>query len=232
MSTRAPALAPPREPVLRRPPTERERVARELSERMDGPVTALGIIFLLVVLADTVARPTGALAVALTVASWAIWAVFAAEFALRMVIAPSTWGFLRRNWWQLVFLVVPFLRFARILARVARLGRVVSSAVRTTRTARAQLSGRLGWLAAVTTIVVLSASQVLYEFGGYDRYGAALHDAALATINGEPLGVDSGFADVLEVGLALYSVVVFATLAGTVGAYFLEGRDHGTRDDG
>jgi voltage-gated potassium channel len=212
---------PTRLPVLRRPADERERVAAELSERMDGPVTALGVIFLLVVLVDTAIRPEGALAVAFDLAGWLLWAVFVLEFALRAVVAPSTGAFLRRNWWQVVFLALPFLRFVRILARVARLGRVVSSAVRTTRGATATLSSRLGWLSAATAIVVLAASQILYEFAPYERYADALHDAALATITGEPTGVDSAAADVLEVVLALYSVVVFATLAGVLGAYFL-----------
>ena len=210
-----------RPPVLRRPAAERERVAIELSERMDGPVTALGVIFLLVVLVDTVIRPEDVLAVVFDVAGWLLWAVFVLEFVLRAVVAPSTWAFLRRNWWQVVFLAVPFLRFVRILARVARLGRVVSSAVRTTRSATATLSSRLGWLSAVTAMVVLAASQILYEFASYERYADALHDAALATITGEPTGLDSAAASVLEVLLALYSVVVFATLAGVLGAYFL-----------
>jgi voltage-gated potassium channel len=220
------ASTPP-PPVLRRPHSERERVARELAERMDGPVTVLGVVFLLLVLVDTAARPTGALAVAFDVASWLIWAVFVVEFALRAVIAPSTWDFLRGNWWQLVFLVVPFFRFFRILARLrlARLGRVVSSAVRSSRTATGRLSGRLGWLSAVTAIVVLAASQLLYEFAPYPRYADALHDAALATISGEPIGPRSAVADVLEVVLALYSVIVFASLAGVLGAWFLERRD-------
>jgi voltage-gated potassium channel len=211
--------------VLSREPSERERVAQALSERMDGPVTALGILFGLLVLADAVVAPTGALKTAFDVASWVIWAVFVCEFVLRAVIAPSTGEFLRRNWWQLVFLAVPFLRFTRILARVARLGRVASSAVRSTRTAGAKLSSRLGWLSAVTSIVVLATSQVVYEFAPYEQYSGALHDAALATITGEPLSVPSGLTQVLDVVLALYSVVVFAALAGTIGAYFLEGRE-------
>jgi len=220
------ASAPP-PPVLRRPAAEREQVARELAERMDGPVTVLGVVFLLLVLVDTVARPDGALAVAFDVASWLVWGVFALEFVLRAVIAPSTSDFLRRNWWQLVFLALPFFRFVRILARLrlARLGRVVSSAVRSTRTATARLSGRLGWLSAVTAIVVLSASQLLYETTPYPSYAGALHDAALATITGEPIEPRSAVADVLEVVLALYSAVVFAALAGVLGAYFLERRD-------
>lgn len=193
----------------------------------------LGIIFLLVVLVDTVAELSGPLATAFDVAGWAIWAVFVLEFGLRVVIAPSTGDFLRRNWWQLVFLAVPFLRFTRILARlrVARLGRVITSAVRTTRTAGAKLSSRLGWLSSVTAVVILAASQILYVSAAYDRYGDALHDAALATITGEPMGSQAGLARVLEVALALYSVVVFATLAGVLGAYFLEdtGRDRPRR---
>lgn len=215
-----------RPPVLRREPSERERLARELSERLDAPVTVLGVIFLLVVLVDTVAEPAGLLATVFDVAGWVIWAVFVLEFVLRAIIAPSTSAFLRQNWWQLIFLALPFLRFGRILARLrlARLGRVVSSAVRTTRSAGAKLSGRLGWLSAVTVIVILATSQILYEFAAYDRYGDALHDAALATITGEPMGSRAGLARVLEVALALYSVVVFATLAGVLGAYFLENR--------
>jgi voltage-gated potassium channel len=210
--------------LLRRDATERERLAERISRRMDGPVTVLGVVFLFVVLVETVSNPGEPIATALRVAGWALWAVFAAEFVLRMVIAPSTWGFLRRNWWQLLFLILPFLRFARILARLrlARMGRVLSSAVRTGRSAGRRLSNRLGWLVAVTVIVVLASSQLLFEFAGYDSYGAALHAAALATITGQAFGRDSAVAQLLEVVLAVYSVVVFAALAGMLGAYFVE----------
>jgi voltage-gated potassium channel len=215
------------EPVLQRSAPERERLQQRVAERLDGPVTALGVIFVLLVLAETITPADTPLAQVFGVAGWVLWALFVAEFVLRLVIAPSTSAFLRRNWWQLIFLALPFLRFARILARLrvarlARAGRVVSSALRGTRTAARVLSGRLAWLAALSAIVVLAASQLLYEFGGYDVYGVALHDAALATITGEPLSRDGAFADALEVVLAIYSVVVFATLAGMLGAFFLD----------
>lgn len=205
---------------------EPERADR-IAARMDRPMTALGVVFLLVVLADTATRPTGGLAVAFEILGWVLWAVFVAEFVVRLQVAPDRKAFLRRNWWQVVFLVLPFLRFARILARLraARLGRVVSSAVRTTRSAGAALSSRLAWLSMVTVIVVLSASQILFEAGGYPSYGEALHAAAMATVSGTALGVDSGLAKVMEIVLAAYSVVVFATFAGAVGAYFLSQRE-------
>lgn len=212
---------------LDRDERERERWAEELLDRLTPAMSALGFLFLLVVLGEQLARQDSALGTALTVASWALWGVFAAEFAARLVVAPDKRRFWRRNWWQLLFLLLPFLRFLRLVraVRFLRTGRVLSSAVRSSRSARSVLGSRLGWLAAVSAITVLGSSQLLYQFSGYDRYGDALHAAALATITGNPLGRPDGFAKILEVGLAAFSVVVFATLAGSLGAYFLETRE-------
>jgi voltage-gated potassium channel len=84
------------------------------------------------------------------------------------------------------------------------------------------LSGRIGMLTAVTGVVVLAASQLLYVVDAYESYAAALYDAALATVSGEPLSADGGLARFLDVALAVYSVAVFATVAGALGAYFLD----------
>lgn len=213
-----------RRDILNRPPTEREHVAEDIAERLDAVMTALGIIFLLVVLGETLTADDEPLGRALFLAGWIIWGLFVAEFAARLVIAPSKPRFLAKNWWQVLFLVLPFLRFLRLLRlfRVARGGRVVSSAVRVGRSAAAKLVGRVGWLAAITTIVILAASQLLFEFAGYDSYPDAFHDAAYSAVSGQPIGVDHALAQVLELVLALYAVIVFAFLAGTLGAYLLE----------
>lgn len=205
----------------------RDRLAEEIADRLDTPVTVLGVIFLLVVLADVVTPPDSALRPFLEVASWTLWALFVAEFVLRAWIAPSIGRFLRRNWWQLVFLAVPFLRFLRVLrvARLARVGRALSSAVRGSRTASRVLSSRVAWLGAVTVVVVLGSSQMLYLVGGYPDYATALHAATLAAVAGEPLTQGNAVATVLGVALVVFSVVVFAALAGALGAFFLERRD-------
>lgn len=223
-------------PPLQRTPAEREHLAEAIAERLDGPMTALGIVFALLVVAETAIAPTGGLGTAFTVASWLLWAVFVAEFVVRMVVAPSTGRFLRRNWWQVIFLLLPFFRFVRVLARIrlralTRVGRVVSSTVRSTWIAARRLSGRIAWLVTITAIVVLASSQLLYEFAGYPSYAAALHEAAYATVTGEPLTADVWLARVAEIVLAVYSVIVFAALAGMLGAYFLEARGSDVPDD-
>lgn len=186
----------------------------------------LGLVFVLVVLGQSLAREPW-LVTALTVVGWLCWAVFVAEFVHRAVVARDKRRFWARNWWQVLFLLLPFLRFARALLflRAARVGGVLSAAVRGSRSAGRLLSGRIGWLSAVTGVVVLASSQLLYVLGAYDAYGPALHDAALATVTGQPLATDAAFARFLEVALAVYSVAVFATLAGALGAYYLDARE-------
>lgn len=190
----------------------------------------LGLAFVLVVLGQALATDPLVVTV-LAWLGWLLWLLFVAEFTLRAYLAHDQRRFWARNWWQVLFLALPFLRFARALTllRTARLGGVVSAAVRGSRSAGRLLSGRIAWLAAVTGIVQLASSQLLYLTGSYADYGTALHDAALATVTGEPLSADSGFARVLEVLLAVYSVVVFASLAAAFGAFFLD-RDSAAAD--
>lgn len=212
-----------------KPEQSRQLLAAEtLAKRLDRPMGVLGILFLFVVLGQLLATEPVLITV-LTVLSWIFWAVFVGEFLLRAYVARFQRRFWKKNWWQVIFLAVPFLRFFRALqalrfwrlARLARFGGVLSAGVRSSRSASKLLSSRIGWLVAVTAIVVLVSSQLLYITGSYGGYIDALYEAALAAISGERLTTDSGLAHLLQVFLSIYSVAVFATLAGTLGAYFL-----------
>ncbi len=74
---------------------------------------------------------------------------------------------------------------------------------------------------AITAVVILAASQMLFAAGSHSDYSTALYEAALATITGNGISTLDPFSRILQVILAIYSVVVFATLAGSLGAYFL-----------
>lgn len=206
--------------------SERQREA--LVERIEvrtAPIAAvLGIVFVLVVIGEGVAERGSTLQRVFVWTGWGLWIFFVAEFALRIALSPSRGRFLKRNWWQVLFLILPFLRFLQVLrlARLARAGRIVSSAVRGTRSAGAALGSRLATLLAVHVIVVLAVSEFAYEFVPLRPFGRALYAVALASVAGEPIRVDSGLAQGLTVLLAMYAVVVFAAIAGAAGAYFLE----------
>lgn len=202
--------------------TPREELAERIAGHLDIPVTIAGILLVLIVVADRSTPPGSALATVWTVASWGLWGLFVVEFALRAVIAPSTRQFLRHNWWQALFLAMPFLRFLRGLSRSARLMRGMTTSARVSRTAARNLTGRIGLLTSATFGVVLAGTEILYEFGSTDAYVTALHDVALAAISGQPLPDPSPVASWLEVLLALFATVVFASLAGSLGAFYLQ----------
>jgi voltage-gated potassium channel len=214
---------------LGRPATTREQLAEQLYERLHPAMAALGMLFVVLVLAQGPAREGTVLQRGLLAATWLLWVVFVAEYLLRLVIAPSTGRFLRRTWWQVLILLVPVLSLVRalLILRVARPTRVALAALRGGRSARRTLSGRAAWLAVVTAIVVFAAGDLLYETAELRPYGAALHAAALGAITGEPTGSEHGVAQVLDVVLAVYAVAFFAMLAGMVGAFFIEQRRDG-----
>lgn len=208
--------------------------AELVAARLDKPMGILGVIFLFVVLGQLLATdPT--ISAVLTALGWLFWVVFVSEFLLRAYLARFGKSFWKKNWWQVIFLLVPFLRFFRglqalrfvRLTRVARFGGILSAGVRGSRSAGRLLSSRIGWLAAVTAVVILASSQLLYAAEPYQAYGDALFEAAMATITGTGVTATSTFARILQVLLATYSVAVFATLAGSLGAFFLRGADPG-----
>ncbi|MFD3356587.1 hypothetical protein [Streptomyces fradiae] len=206
--------------------TARERLSQELLDRLTPVMSALGILFLLVVIGEYMAKPGTAMHVAMAVTGWLLWAAFIAEFAARLILAEHRGRFLRRNWWQMVFLALPFLRVLRLLRslRLLRTGRVLSSTVRSSRSAGRLLSDRVAWLGVITVIVVLAAGELLYEFDRpADSFASTLHATALLAISGEPTGASTAYGKLIELFLALYAVTVFASLAGAFGAYFVGG---------
>ena len=126
---------------------------------------------------------------------------------------------------------MPFLRFFRSLqalrlfrlARVGPLGSIVSASVRGTRPAGRLLTSRIGWLVAVTAVVALGSSQLLCVTGTYDSYSDSLCEAAVTTVTGSGITSTEEFPRVRHVTLATYPVAMFATLAGTPGAFFFRG---------
>ena len=56
--------------------------AEQLAARLDRPMGALGLVFLLVVLGQSLARDAALVAV-LSAAGWALWSVFVAELLSR-----------------------------------------------------------------------------------------------------------------------------------------------------
>jgi voltage-gated potassium channel len=214
-------------------PTERERLATLLERRLDIPMAVLAVVWAALVAYELVA-PRDQLD-ELAVASNVIWALFAVELAVKLVLSQHPGRFLRRHWPSVLFLVLPLLRVLRLvralrLVRVLPAGRVVGSSYRAVGTARGLMTGRLQFLVVVTAVVVFGSGQLLFVLergreGALTTLGEALWWSAnisiTATMVYEPVTL---VGRLLAIVLSTYAIVVFASLAATIGAFFVEAR--------
>lgn len=160
-----------------------------------------------------------------------IWVIFVAEFVTKLVISGNPLRFLRKRWPSLLFLAVPLLRTLRLFRalralRALPVARVVGSGYRTIGSAKSLLGGRLAYLGVVTATVVFAGGQVLFLVQpGAPSLGEALWWSSNLAITGtytfDPTTIPSRMVSLL---LSVYAVVVFASLAATVGAFFVESR--------
>jgi voltage-gated potassium channel len=227
------AASPTLAPDTENEPTPRERAAAVLEERLDIPMAVLAVVWAGLVAYELVAPSTQR--DELTLVGNVIWAIFAVELVVKLAVSGHPLRYLRRRWPSVLFLVLPALRVLRIaralrVVRVLPAARVAGASYRAVGTARGLLAGRLQFLAVATGIVIFSGGQLLYVLergrdGGVDSLGDALWIAANAAISGaivdEPVTLAGRLLMLL---LTAYAVVVFASLAATLGAFFLEAR--------
>jgi voltage-gated potassium channel len=152
---------------------------------------------------------------------YGIWAVFAVEYLLKLLLAPKRWRFFRSHVFELLLVVFPMLRPLRIVrsARALRLlglARLVSAAGSGAKEARSSLSSRtatyavllFGLLLLVASAVVLDAERRA-PGSNIQGFGDALW-WGVVTIS------SVGYGDhypVTAVGRAVASVVIILGLA-------------------
>lgn len=155
---------------------------------------------------------------------WATWAIFAADYAIRVWLAEDRWAFLRVHLLDLIVVALPLLRPLRML-------RVVTVLTALNRRASSHLRGRvvtymsvacilLGFCAAVT---VLEA-----ERGHPDSNIATFEDAvwwAMATMTTVGYGDRSPVTTtgrIVGIGLMIGGIAVLGTVTATIASWLVE----------
>jgi voltage-gated potassium channel len=172
---------------------------------------------------------------ALLALDWFIWAAFALDYAVRLALTPHRWQFIRRQWPDLVIVVVPFLRPLRIARsaralRALRLARLVALLTRINREARRLVvRHRLHYAVLITGVVVLAAAGTVFlveERGGgtIDSFGDALWWAAttVTTVGyGDTFPVTPAGRGI-AVALMIAGIAFFSLLTANIAAFFVE----------
>lgn len=218
---------------------ERFAVLREVEDWLELPMVLLGFVWLLLLVLEL----TRGLSPLLETASTAIWVIFIADFAVKLLIAPRKFLFLRKNWLTAISLALPALRVFRILrairllrlaraARGIRLVKVVASLNRGMRALGATMQKRrFGYVLSLTLIVALAGAAGMYAFEsnpggkGLNDYGTALWwTSMIMTTMGSEYWPATPEGRILCVLLSLYAFAVFGYVTATLATFFV-GRD-------
>lgn len=224
-------------PAIPEKPLEtRDRLAvlHDLEEWLEAPMLVLSFIWIVLVVVELIWGTSSFLEVFGT----GIWAIFLAEFVLRITLAPDRLHFLTRNWLTVIALIVPAFRLfraARVLrlaraTRGLRLVRIVGTANRGVNALRGSLGRRgLGYVLATTVLVVLLGAAGMLALepeteleGGFASYGEALWwTSMLITSIGSEYWPKTGEGRVLCFILSVYGFAVFGYITASFASFFV-----------
>ena len=215
---------------------QRGSLLRRLEARLEVPMAVLGFCWLVLLVLEL----TGTEHAGLRWTGQAIWAVFIADFVLKLVLAPDKPAFLRRNLLTAFSLLLPALRALRVLrafrllraaraARGVRLLRLLTSLNRGVRSLGRTLHRRgFGYVMALTSLVLFAGAAGMLAFEG-DAAGTGLRDygdalwwtAMLLVTMGSDYWPRSPEGRALCLGLATYGFTMFGYITATLGSFFV-----------
>jgi voltage-gated potassium channel len=172
---------------------------------------------------------------AIVAVDWFIWSAFAFEYVVRLVLTERRWHFVRREWPDLLIIVLPFLRPLRIvrsaralrLLRLSRLAAVLAEATQETR--RLLVRHKLHYALLATAVVVIGCALLVYGLedgsgGPIDNVGDALwwSITTVTTVGyGDTFPTTAAGRGVGAV-LMLTGIALFGVLTANLAAFMLE----------
>jgi voltage-gated potassium channel len=160
-----------------------------------------------------------------------IWAVFAADYVVRLVRAPDKRAFVRANIPDLIAaLPLDLLRVAR-LAKLARVVRAGGLLWRVTRDLRAVVATNgLNWLLLLSSMVVASGGLAAWVLEDeFDSFGDALWWSIVTatTVGYGDMSPPSTEGRIVAGILMFVGIGTLGMITATLATYFVAGRDHG-----
>lgn len=232
------------DPTARKVRRERLVLLRRVARALEIPMVVLGLGWLALLVVEL----AWGLSPALEVLGVAIWIVFIADFALRLLLAPDKTDYLRKEWLTALALFLPALRVLRAFRalralraaralRGVRLARLLTSLNRGMRALGKTVRRRgFAYVALLTVAVTFGGAAGMYAFestadgGGLASYGEALWwTAMIMATMGTEFWPQSSEGRVLCLLLALYAFTVFGYVTATLATFFI-GRDAEDRE--
>lgn len=114
----------------------------------EWPLTALSLVFIAVYAWQVISRPTGTWSTLANGTMYVLWAIFVADYLIRLLLAEHKWTFVKRNVLSLVVVALPAFGPLRLLLILPAFNTLQ-------RTGRMALRGRIATYVASSVIMVV-----------------------------------------------------------------------------
>lgn len=213
----------------------REEAREKLDRYLDIPLALASVAVVLLVVIQLTGEVGREWEGRIEVLSWVVWGLFFMEFAAKFALAPVKRRYLRKNWLDVVILLLPFLRLLRAL-RILRatrglpLFRLLVFGGRGSSSTLALLKRRrLGQLAIISAMVVLVGAAVAFLLeegaagGNIENFGDALwwSAALITTVSSELYPVTVG-GRVLAFLMMIYAIGVFSYFIASIASILVD----------
>lgn len=214
---------------------ERREILEQLENWLEMPMLVLSIIWLGLFIVEAI----WGVSPFLDALSNGIWAIFWIDFAVKFLLAPEKWSYLKSNWLTVLALALPAFRLFRAFrafrllraaraARGLRLVRLLTSLNRGMKALGSSFGRRgFGYVLVVTMIVLFVGAAGMYSFendaqGGFASYADALWwTAMLLTSIGSESFPKTAEGRMLCLVLAVYGFAVFGYMTATLATFFI-----------
>jgi len=190
----------------------------------EWPLVVLGLLFVVVLVLPLAQPLTDAETKTLQVANIAIWAVFAADYGLRLYLVRDRRIFVRTHVLDLIAIAVPFLRPLRLI-------RLLAIVISTSRRAGGLVVRRVTLYVLGVAVIVLSVGAVVIYDAERRVEGSNIHTLGDAFWWATTTVTTVGYGDrypVTETGrlvalvLMVTGIALVGTITATVAAWFVQ----------
>ncbi|MER5755110.1 potassium channel family protein [Streptomyces sp. NPDC002088] len=193
-------------------------------QRTQRPLLALAVLFAVAYAVPIVDSSAGhSLTAACTVTEWVVWGAFAADYLMRLAIAPRRREFVRTHWLDLCAVVLPILQPLRLLRLVATLTLVgrrarMASQIRLT----TYVGGAVVGLLMFGSLAVLSVERESPN-GNIRTLGDAVwwSFTTMTTVGYGDHAPTTGLGRMLAVGLMLSGIALLGVVTANIAAWFI-----------
>ncbi|WP_175409158.1 potassium channel family protein [Streptomyces sp. TRM64462] len=193
-------------------------------QRTQRPLLALAVAFGVAYAVSIVATEAAPWvhALCLTV-EWLVWGAFAADYVVRLCLAPARWGFVRSHWLDLLAVLLPLvqpLRLLRLVSALVLVGRRARMASQITLTT--YVVGSVAGLMMFGSLAVLQVERDA-PGGNIKSLGDAVwwSFTTMTTVGYGDLAPTTGLGRLLAVGLMLSGIALLGVVTANIAAWFI-----------